>query len=369
MAKRDRIITYNAIKGLGAVGILFSHMSYLAEGQNPFWRSFYNVFMSKGAVCTTLFVLCSGFFLNYSWKDKRFKDYIIGKLKRLYPLTVLVFLAALLVDILLKGNGVVNETAVGSGQWFFNVCANLCLFKAFVPVESTFYSFHGPSWYVSLLFGFYLIAFPFMKGIRGNNRKRWLGIMGGVAAAAYSTELLICVLAKIHNWPNLWLCYINPWFRIFGEGFAGILLCESMGGITARIKNHSALEWGALALFIGAFLIRNIKANIMLAWIQIIPMAFLLFAFRHGKGSAGWLLARKPFQFLGDISFELYMTHAFVYEGIPIISGFVSGKLADWLIVHAGTRFVITFIACIIVAWIVHVVMNWINKTIVFRDK
>ena len=74
--------------------------------------------------------------------------------------------------VMCADNGIVNETAVGSGRWVFNIFANLLLFKAFIPLESTFYSFHGPSWYISLLFVFYLISYPFMKGLRGKNRKK-----------------------------------------------------------------------------------------------------------------------------------------------------------------------------------------------------
>ena len=158
-------------------------MTYLRDASNPFWKTFYSFFMSKGAVCTILFVLFSGFFLNYTWKEQEYKKYIIGELKRLYPLTLLVFLASVAVDILISGNEVVNEgAAVGSGLWFFNIFANLFLFKAFIPVESVFYSFHGPSWYIPVLFVFYLIAFPFVQGLHSkdeNARKKWWKITWG----------------------------------------------------------------------------------------------------------------------------------------------------------------------------------------------
>ena len=177
MQKRQQIPTYNALKGLGAIGILASHMSYLSDSTNLFWKIAYEVFLSKGAICTTLFVLFSGFFLCYTWKEIGFKSYIIGKLKRIYPLTLLVFLAAIAVDILFKNNGIVNDTPLGSKQWIFNVFANVFLFKAFIPIESTFYSFHGPSWYISFLFVFYIIAFPFVKQLHGNKKKYGLKLL------------------------------------------------------------------------------------------------------------------------------------------------------------------------------------------------
>ncbi len=369
MANKEKIPTYNALKGIGSIGILFSHMAYLKDAANPFWMNFYKVFMSKGAICSTLFVLSSGFFLDYAWKDKKFREYIVSKLRRIYPLAFIVLLAAIAVDILLSGNTVVNEgVPVGSGLWFFNIFANLFLIKAFIPIESVFYSFHGPSWYISMLFVFYLIAFPFVKGLHGKHRDKWAkSILFGVLAA-YTIELVICILVRIFVWNSLWLCYVNPWFRIFGEGLAGILLCENMDKCQQSIKNLNVAEILAVVLFIAAFLIRNIHLNILSAWIQIVPMAFLLIAFRSGNGMISRLLKTSGMQLLGNISFELYMTHAFVYEGLPIAVGIISSTMKNWLIFHAGTRFVVTFVLCILVACITHSLISILNK-ILFAQK
>lgn len=48
--KKEHIKTYNALKGIGVLGILFSHMSFLSDAQNSFWSVVYKVFMSKGAI-------------------------------------------------------------------------------------------------------------------------------------------------------------------------------------------------------------------------------------------------------------------------------------------------------------------------------
>ena len=140
--ERKRIDTYDVWRGIAALMILFSHMAYLSAATNPFWLWFHQHFMRYGALATSFFFLCSGFFLCYTWKNQSCGAYIKGKLKRLYPLTLVVFVLALLVDLVFSGNDIVNEgVATGSAQWFFNIFANLLLFKAFIPLESTFYSF------------------------------------------------------------------------------------------------------------------------------------------------------------------------------------------------------------------------------------
>lgn len=50
--RRKQISSYNALRGICAVGILFSHMSYLGKGVNPFWSSLYVHFMKYGSRCT-----------------------------------------------------------------------------------------------------------------------------------------------------------------------------------------------------------------------------------------------------------------------------------------------------------------------------
>lgn len=374
MAKRERIGTYNAWRGIAAVMIVFSHMSYLADAVNPFWSYLWYHFMHNGGICSSFFFLLSGFFLNYTWKNQRFGVYLKEKLKRIYPLTLIVFLLALAIDILLPNNIVTEGIAVGSAQWFFNIAANIFLFKAFIPLRSTFYSFHGPSWYISVLFVFYVVAYWFVKGIKSTDlkiRKKWLKILFGGVLAAYVTELILCIIVRMHGSSSLYPCYVNPYFRIFGEGVAGILLCEYEEKIQEKVccvlqklrMSYTMLEAGAVILFLFSFILRDIfRWNVWQAWLQIIPMGSVLIAFRRGNGAVSKWLGSRLWIFLGTISFELYMTHAFVYEGIPIAVGVISKGLQNWIVYHAGTRFVSTFFTCIVFAWFVNIAMCKLNK-------
>ena len=355
-----RIKTYEAWRGIAAVMILFSHMSYLGDAVNPFWRGLWEGFMHHGGVATSFFFLSSGFFLHYAWRDGGFGRYMKGKLRRIYPLTLLVFLLALALDLALSNDVITEGVATGSPLWFLNVAANLLLFKAFVPMRSVYYSFHGPSWFVSVLIAFYAVGYWFVRGLHDpdeEKRLRWRRAVCCVAALAYALQTAVFILVEAKGWPTQYPCYINPYFRIFGEGFAGILLCEF-----GERRQHSASagratlwEMAAALLFIADFALRSYFAPF--GWQslpQIIPMGLVLIAFRGGKGAVSRFLEKRPSQFLGGISFELYMTHAFVYEGLPVACGIVSKPLRSWLIAHAGTRFVITFVLCIVFAWIVH---------------
>ena len=120
MYKRN-IVSYNALRGLCAVGIFCHHNSYLADALNPFWQGIYNCFLKYGSRCTSFFFIMSGFLLAYTWKDRNFGDYIKRKLKRLYPLTLFVFVLAIGCSFVLNDavNGVWLSAVICGGQASF----------------------------------------------------------------------------------------------------------------------------------------------------------------------------------------------------------------------------------------------------------
>ena len=163
--RRKNIASYNALRGICALGIFCHHNSYLAEASNPFWQQLYNYFLKYGSRCTSFFFLMSGFLLAYTWRNVPFGSFMKGKLKRLYPLTLLVLILAIGCSFILN-NTVNGNMAIGSPMWILSLVLNLTLIKAFIPVEDVFYSFHGPSWYISVLFVFYIVGYFVVKKLK-----------------------------------------------------------------------------------------------------------------------------------------------------------------------------------------------------------
>ncbi len=151
---------------------------------------------------------------------------------------------------------------------------------------------------------------------------------------------------------SLWVTYVNPYFRIFDECFLGVIIAGYIDKI--KRKNNSERRWLAAAL-LSILIILTLKnlmyISLLSAW--AIPSICLLMTFYRDAGRAAAIMHAKPFQMMGDISFELYMTHAFVYEGLPIAADVVNSNIRKWLISHAGTRFVITAVLSFLTAWII----------------
>lgn len=388
--KRKKNLSYNALRGIAALGIFFSHMSYLKASDTQFWSGLYTFFMRHGSVCCSVFYILSGFLAVYTWRNSTFREYFTRKLKKNYPLVFYVLVLAVALDYVMSRNAVINEgVSAGSPQWWFNILMGVTMLKAFIPYESTFYSFHGPSWYFSGLVVFWVLAYFIVPKLVGaitdikdaqnakdnllnnnnllnhSNQKLAVGWVTVICAVAYAVQAVICIYIDVKQLSDirLWATYVNPWFRIFGECFLGMIIACHIEDMKLTKNSSGKLKVFAIVFAFAVILLRNVMAtSLWSAWIYALPISLLLISFYNDEGKVAGVLKAKPFQFLGDISFELYMTHAFVYEGLPIAVGIVSTDFKGWLVYHAGTRFIITMALAIVFAWMVQMVFGLVRK-------
>ncbi len=193
--------SYNAIRGFAAVGIFLSHMSYLKGSDVPFWRALYNLFFRHGSSCSSLFYIMSGFLAVYTWRNIGFREYISGKIKKIYPLVLGVLFLAIAVDVVMGGSETISgNVSVCSQKWWFNVFMGITMLKAFIPWESTFYSFHGPSWYISALVVFYVLFWVIARIMADSGyktrKKIWMGIIL-TCIIAYVLQVAVCLTVDV----------------------------------------------------------------------------------------------------------------------------------------------------------------------------
>src|SRR5262249_12545839 len=96
--------------------------------------------------------------------------------------------------------------------------------------------------------------------------------------------------------------------------------------------------WRADPFFAGVCLAIVALASILSTDLEIVLLLpFLLIATATNQGFAQSLLARRPFKFLGDISYSLYMCH---FVCLQVVVGLLGGPDTDRTI--AGRVFVFT---------------------------
>ena len=107
------------------------------------------------------------------------------------------------------------------------------MLKAFIPVESTFYSFHGPSWYLSALVVFYVLAWFIVPRLVGNGEQERQEKNQTIIAVIY-----ICVCAYVMQAA---LCFIVDW-KCSGGGYQAVAyVCKSVfSNIRGMLFRHDS---------------------------------------------------------------------------------------------------------------------------------
>ena len=123
-----------------------------------------------------------------------------------------------------------------------------------------------------------------------------------ICTTAYILQAGICLVVDVKELENikLWATYVNPYFRIFGECFLGMIVA---GYIDKIKKNNGREKWWLAAALLSIstiLLLKNmIHTSFLSAWAWAIPSACLLAAFYSDAGKAAEILHAKPFQVMG----------------------------------------------------------------------
>lgn len=265
------------------------------------------------APAITFFFVLSGFVLTHVYHE--FPDtrsvvcFYVSRIARLWPLhlmTALYFLLAIFVP-----------------SWEI-VLSNLLLVQSWSMELATAMSMNGVSWSISVEVFFYLV-FPLVVV----TRRYWpvwlvgsaLVVVIGLTMAVTSGEV------QEHMSGTSWLSFLHVGpparFLEFAAGVLTALLFRRHREIKLSLHAWTVLE--VLAL-VGVLASVQIEPFLTLSWSYLPPavcvwliqsgsfptMCLAIFCFAYSGGVISRVLSLKPFIFLGDISFALYMVHQLV---------------------------------------------------------
>ena len=278
----------------------------------------YNVAVSG----VTFFFISSTFLLALRHPFTRltgrdYRRFVMDHAARLYPLHWLG-LALLIAIAWWLGTGPIDWGATA---------LSALLLHSWSPVHEVHYGLNPVAWYLCALLFIYLI-YPVMS--------RWLGrwlLRNKVLLALLLSLLLGCVLLPL-DIPGREAVFVNPLSHVL-DVVVGIAMVHAYHLLKARASSLSrgratVLECAAL-LSLAVVIAVNMCTTWIRPWedviIWLVPQGGILMvlALNNGhEGAVGRVLLCRPLQWLGSISFEMYVLQFVVFH----LFGFALSPLA-----------------------------------------
>ena len=285
------IKTINSWRGLMAVAVVLFHCELT-------W--IYNVAVSG----VTFFFVSSGFLLALRHRFERLEArqygrFVLDHALRLYPLHWLGL--ALLAVIAVVFHRSVDWSATS---------LSALLLHAWSPVHDVHYGLNPVAWYMSALLFCYII-YPFLVHWMGHWRLRHKLLVAIVLA------LVLAAVMWPLDIPGREAVFVNPTSHVV-DLVAALTLVHVYHVLKSRwprvsVVTATLVELGALSLLAGV-----IAVNMATTWIRpweddliwILPQGAILVALAWldgQEGLVGRLLLCRPLQWLGSISFEMFV--------------------------------------------------------------
>ena len=300
-AQKHRYQALDALRGLCALCVCLFH--FRATGPISGLA-----FVHGSWLFVDFFFVLSGFVIAANYRERLIvggflRRFVILRLGRVYPLHVfmlLVFVAMELVGLALDVNGLMQREPFAGSTSVPALFSNLALLQAFGLHPGL--TWNGPSWSIAVEFWTYVL-FALAARAAGQCLETLL-----VLAALVSIAILVVAtphgINVSHNW-SLFRCIY---------GFAvGALAWRwwSLRGLSPQpgAAGGTAMELAAVAAVV-AFVSFADRFGINLLAPLVFGAALLVFA--REAGAVSRLLLAGPLQWLGLLSYSIYMVHTFV---------------------------------------------------------
>lgn len=299
---RDRVEQLDGLRGIFSILVIAHHHNAFKE--SVFYNNF---FVINSSLFVDFFFVLSGFVIamNYIGRINTAGDFGIFLKKRfirLFPLlfyTEVIFIIASLIG---ESSPMKNVGELGLRYYAYTAFDTLT-FMGSTPVFGSWISNNYPAWSISsemvsyAVFGLVILLVPKIK---------------------YLTFGIIALLS------GLFIISRGEYLLAYDYGFVRGLLCFSLGIFTnlvlsKRTFSLSAFEIPFLIFLIAAmYVVHHWELNL---WELVFPFIFAvgIIIFASSKGVVTQLLKSEPFQYLGKISYSIYLNHAIVLILVNVI--------------------------------------------------
>lgn len=295
--KEKQIPALTALKGLFIFIIVFHNTLAIHPLFDWFPGSSF-IILFGGELGNSMFFMLSGFLLAYRYHERIashsicFQDYLLRRLKKLYPLYLLSNLVSLMISIIKYGLSAFNLEKI----------ALTFLLQLGGGLESE-NPYNSPTWFVCALFVCY-IAFYILCYHTKNVTHYYSGI---AAFIIWGYTLLQLQLSIPFCYSGNGIAFLNF--------FLGCALAEILPRIHHKI--HIYLQSASIiTLILSLYLmlrygVEIICGDTLTAFSFVICPMILYLSYSEGFFSS--LLQWKPFVFLGNISTSVFFWHLVIY--------------------------------------------------------
>ena len=277
-----KVERYKGLDGLKAYAILgIALMHVLANGEYVIEGFVFEKLIPSFTNLVFLFMMVSGFGMCCGYYRKiidrkiTMEEFYVKRYMKIWPYFALLCLLDFVVS--------------PSKESLYEVFANLTLCQGLLPNPNI--SVIGVSWTLAVIFVFYML-FPFFCFLIGNKKRAWR----------------VAIVALVFNW----LCDLY-----FNAGRTNILydgIYFIFGGLILLYRKELAefaIKYKVLA---GIILLATTIAYFMVGASTLTMLAFCTAALVYTIGCKQGVLVNPIANFLGSISFEIYLCHMVIYR-------------------------------------------------------
>jgi peptidoglycan/LPS O-acetylase OafA/YrhL len=331
-----------ALAGARAIPPLILVLYHYCEGHH--YRNFkpFDLLIGHGYMWVEFFFALSGFILTYVYgarvveffRGRAYRDFLVARLSRLYPLHLSMLLYILFMMLLLNAIAAATGTvSIYEAQYhpiltWQTFVANLFLVQAWNIFP--YLSWNGASWFVSVEFLLCLLFPIYLVLARGG----WAGAVGLIAAGVGGLWFL--ATSGLHG---LDITAHNGIFRGMSAFAVGVgisvlygktrTLADRLPEIAISAFQLAVLVWWGFGTFDNGW--SHNPRDIY----TVLPMLALVYALSFDRGFAARALQTRPLLKLGEWSYAIYIGQT---AWLQLIRFFESGYPPDDTLIF-GVRF------------------------------
>jgi len=318
--KKERLHHLDGIRGIAALGVVIGHSNWPNHIE---WLGF-----RTPSLWVDFFFVLSGFVIAYNYQARLGEGFGVGnymarRLARIYPahfVMLLLMLGYELLKLAYQSGGTSTVEPAFGDNTVERLLASFALIQAMGLDEGSFWN--SPSWSIStevwtyLLFG---VIFLWLRRSRG-----WIvACTMAVIALSYGAILLN---------PEREYLSVESDFGFFRclIGFGLGVLCFN-AWLTRQARSAGSAMQGLQWLLMAAAFAAVASPLYLSPWTLAAPLLFgalvyLLAVYR--RGSLERCLLIRPIQFLGTISYSLYISHFLINRFVATAHRMIAPKLS-----------------------------------------